>query len=427
MTVHLRTVAGLSLVIAGMLVPTGSEPARAADLPLGPRSVKERRSTVAVAPGIKLTRIVRGGRARDRRRYGPWRLRVLTIDRRLVRGRLGAILSNERIAGRETVSAMARRRRARVGANGGFFVTSDRAEGDLVGAFALPGQLLSEPVDGRTALLIPRSSIAPVELTPLYFGGSLQVGGNQRLLDGVDRIRGVIPACGGNGGDEPTESPHAGLVCSDSSELVMLSPRFGSRTLTYPPGVEAVVREGVVTELRRGGNAPIPRDGFVLSGSGDAATFLRDFAPVGSIPEVRTQLHTGRRPIRLEDYEAIMSGAPLLLRRGRLRIRSRAEGFAHPGFEALFFSFVGYPNPRTLVGVRRDGRVMVVTVDGRQPSWSIGMTLNQAARVMRALGARAALNLDGGGSSAMTIGARVANRPSDGAERAVGDGIFVLP
>ncbi len=73
------------------------------------------------------------------------RINVLTVDPGRVRG----VLSNERIAGRERVSAMARRVRAVAGVNGGFFAPS----GDPVGVLAIDGELLSEPVDGRSALL----------------------------------------------------------------------------------------------------------------------------------------------------------------------------------------------------------------------------------------------------------------------------------
>ena len=46
---------------------------------------------------------------------------------------------------------------------------------------------------------------------------------------------------------------------------------------------------------------------------------------------------------------------------------------------------------------------------------------------MRSLGARDAMDFDDGGSTAMTVGTRVVNRPSDpGGERAVSDGLFVL-
>ena len=71
--------------------------------------------------------------------------------------------------------------------------------------------------------------------------------------------------------------------------------------------------------------------------------------------------------------------------------------------------------------------MLLVTVDGRAPGWSAGMTLPEAARLMRSLGARDALNLDGGGSSTMTVAGEVVNRPSDRVERAVSDGLFVMP
>jgi hypothetical protein len=121
----------------------GASPAIARELPLGSPRLEERRAAVRVAPGVVWTRIVREG--------GPWLVNVLRIDRRALTGRLGGVLSNGRVAGREPASATARRARAVAGVNGGFF----RADGDPVGALAIGSRLLSEPLDGRTALLVP--------------------------------------------------------------------------------------------------------------------------------------------------------------------------------------------------------------------------------------------------------------------------------
>ena len=78
--------------------------------------------------------------------------------------------------------------------------------------------------------------------------------------------------------------------------------------------------------------------------------------------------------------------------------------------------------------MRPDGTLLLVTVDGRRRGWSAGVTLIEAARVMRHLGADDALNLDGGGSTAMTVRRRLVNRPSDpGGERRVGDTLLALP
>lgn len=63
------------------------------------------------------------------------------------------------------------------------------------------------------------------------------------------------------------------------------------------------------------------------------------------------------------------------------------------------FSFVRHP--RTCVGIKPDGKVLLLVVDGRIPEYSNGATLVDLARMMQSYGAERALNLDGGGSSAM--------------------------
>lgn len=80
-------------------------------------------------------------------------------------------------------------------------------------------------------------------------------------------------------------------------------------------------------------------------------------------------------------------------------------------------------HPRTGAGVTRDGRtLLLLVVDGRQPGWSIGVTLPDLAAMLIEAGAWNAVNLDGGGSSAMWLReppaeGRVLNRPSDGRVR----------
>ncbi len=63
------------------------------------------------------------------------------------------------------------------------------------------------------------------------------------------------------------------------------------------------------------------------------------------------------------------------------------------------FSFVRHP--RTCVGIKPDGKVLILVVDGRIPEYSNGASLVDLVRLMQSYGAESALNLDGGGSSAM--------------------------
>jgi len=97
-------------------------------------------------------------------------------------------------------------------------------------------------------------------------------------------------------------------------------------------------------------------------------------------------------------------------------------------------SFATARHPRTAVGIANNGRrLFLVVVDGRRLPYSDGMTLRELARLMLSLGARDALNLDGGGSTTMLVEnaktrqLEIVNRPSDATgERFVGDALAIV-
>ena len=75
-----------------------------------------------------------------------------------------------------------------------------------------------------------------------------------------------------------------------------------------------------------------------------------------------------------------------------------------------------------------DGKLLLVAVDGRQPGHSVGASFEESAAIMKALGAVEAVNLDGGGSTGVTLGEELLTRPSDATgERPIGDAIVLLP
>ena len=89
-------------------------------------------------------------------------------------------------------------------------------------------------------------------------------------------------------------------------------------------------------------------------------------------------------------------------------------------------------NPRTAVGVRSDGTVLLVVADGRSPQ-AAGLSMFELQELMAALGCRDAVNLDGGGSTTMVVRGEVVNHPSDNrrfdaaGERPVANIIAVSP
>lgn len=84
-------------------------------------------------------------------------------------------------------------------------------------------------------------------------------------------------------------------------------------------------------------------------------------------------------------------------------------------------------HPRTCLGVKPDGTVVLYVLDGRRPGYSMGLNLLDTAEFLRRQGCVMAVNLDGGGSSAIAVrkpgesGLTVLNQPSDGKERMDGN------
>ena len=69
--------------------------------------------------------------------------------------------------------------------------------------------------------------------------------------------------------------------------------------------------------------------------------------------------------------------------------------------------------PSTAIGQRKDGTVLFVVIDGRQPGYSIGATLRDVQDVLYEKGAYIAANLDGGSSSTLYLNGKVVNKPAD--------------
>ena len=90
-------------------------------------------------------------------------------------------------------------------------------------------------------------------------------------------------------------------------------------------------------------------------------------------------------------------------------------------------------NPRTALGVKKDGTLVLYTVDGRQSDKSMGLNIEELADHLIDMGCVSAWNLDGGGSTQMVVRqpgvdsiAKLKNSPSGGAARKVSNGILLI-
>ncbi len=69
--------------------------------------------------------------------------------------------------------------------------------------------------------------------------------------------------------------------------------------------------------------------------------------------------------------------------------------------------------PRTAIGQKKDGTVLFLVIDGRQPGYSIGATLRDVQDILFEKGCYIAANLDGGSSSTLYLNGKVVNKPAD--------------
>jgi hypothetical protein len=113
----------------------------------------------------------------------------------------------------------------------------------------------------------------------------------------------------------------------------------------------------------------------------------------------------------------VIGGGPILVRNGAVAVDAKEEGFPP--------DFSDRKHPRTAIGRTAAGDLWLVAVDGRQETGD-GMSLGELAQTMLDLGCSEAMNLDGGGSTTMNVLGVTVNRPSDGGERAIADGVLVL-
>ncbi|ETK35702.1 phosphodiester glycosidase family protein [Microbispora sp. ATCC PTA-5024] len=326
---------------------------------------------------------------------GPWRVRVIVVDPKAFRGSFRSSLGTS-VAKREKVSAMASSAKAIAAVNGGFFDihTLPAFRGDPTGISVVGGKLLSEAVPGRVGLVLKGRTARVTELSSTVTAKSSD--GAATEVTGLNRV-------------------------PKPDELVMYTEELG-RATPDDDGVEAVLdASGTVTAVRDPG-AAVTRGTRVLHGVGAAADWLWQHAAEGTRVAVTTRVTDMRtkKAVPLTPQTNIIGGAVGLVRAGHTAITPGRDGMANT-------NMILRRHPRTLAGVAKDGRLIIAVVDGRAPGSTVGASFFEAAALMRWLGARDAINLDGGGSSTMVIGKKVVNHPSDGVERGVGDALLITP
>jgi flagellar hook assembly protein FlgD len=329
--------------------------------------------------------------------HGPEVVHVMTAPKPGGLYALHPMLSNNTVIGRERVTSMQKRvsSTATVGGVNADLFTFD--EGLPSGMFMQSGVLTTPPHPKRSTVGITDDGRLLVQRVQML--GTWQGNSQRRPLNGLNQR----PGPEGVSLFTPDWGP-ATPAANNTVEVTLDS---------VTPAAPFTDVTGTVVSVKPAGGTPIPPGGAVLVGRGASAGRLASEAPVGQ--EVTSRLVL--RPQWQGVVDAV-GGGPLIVQNGQPVFRA---------LEQFSSSQLSVRNPRTAVGQRADGKIIFLTVDGRQPGYSTGLTNFELAQQMVRLGAVTASALDAGGSTTMAFDGKLLNRPSDpGGERAVSDGLFVF-
>lgn len=355
--------------------------------------------TKQLAPGVTLLQDIRSDA------NPPLVINAVSVDLSAQEVEIKAAIGEDRInttsanKGREFISTMTARKGALIGANADYFPFT----GDPLGACIVDGELISEPAGNRVAfgLLSNRTGFFDI---PRLDGKLTLSRGISRQVDGINRPR-------------------------ETNQVIAYTPTYGATTLNKYKGTDVIlscsempVRLGkpitltVREVLTDAVNTAIPEDGMVISAGGPAAWFLKSNLKPGDTVTLTFNFKSAGN-YDWSDVQQSVSGGPWLVKDGQVFVDAEAQGFGA--------SFSNTLHPRTALGLTADGKLLIVTVDGRQ-TISGGISLPNLAKLMIQLGAVNAINLDGGGSTTLAAHGILLNSPSGGVERAIANALLVM-
>ena len=342
---------------------------------------------------------------------------VAEMDRTASNLQFHVELANNQILGRETITGATRRLMEKdvlplAGVNGSFGIREDnRGRGGMMFNLHIQnGELvsISTPLDrwgyspaspwGETSFGVTPDGEFLLDRVKL--NGELKIAGDTLPIDAVNQI------------------------CDSVCPAVIYTPRFGRRTLTRRcyeftlrqielPLTGKYTSRFVVTAVNPRGNSIIPFDGVVLA---IEPSLARDWTDKITKSTAGT-LEIALTPKKWQHVQQGIGGNLRLVRDGKVEPELVEFGESRGG-SAYRHRNAASRHPRSALGFN-DEKLFLIAVDGRQPGYSMGMTLYHMGTFFSELGIKHAINFDGGSSSTLWALGRVANSPAHGYERRI--------
>jgi len=309
----------------------------------------------------------------------------------------GTVYDNSKTFGRGTVTSLVAENQAELGINADFFpLGKNYNSGDPLGLMVKAGQLVSGPYSTRAFFAWGAGG---AKLGYASMKGLVQSSGTSNFaIDGLnqDCPQNAVVLNYESAGIAVGKLPNAvAIIKVDSSTRQWGLKATGTVQSVATDRTRTAVESGMIVLVGQGAGADRVSS-LRVGAKVDLSLSLVGFDPAG--------------------FEHAIGGGPVLVKDGSIAVADKSEGFPS--------SFADARHPRTAIGKSAAGDIWLVVTDGRSKI-SVGATLQEMAQIMLNLGCTDALNLDGGGSSVLSIYGAAVNRPSDGRERAVANGVIV--
>jgi len=182
---------------------------------------------------------------------------------------------------------------------------------------------------------------------------------------------------------------------ANASITMLYTPERGS-TVGFKGGTAVVMEKGIVTKKVPNTNVAIPKNGSVLVFTGNQKASSDRFT-VGSTVEMNYKYtNAAGKEIPWQDVVTAVGAGPRLVKDGKVAVNPASEGFKDT-------KILNASGARSGIAIMADGSVLLATVSGA--------TIKEWAAVMQKLGAKQAMNLDGGASSGMYAGGKMLTSP----------------
>jgi hypothetical protein len=306
------------------------------------------------------------------------KIHILEFNAGDKRVKLKPVLSFDRIFGYELLSEMASRHDTYAAVNGGFFYEYGYPSGMVI----IDGELITAS-SGKYPVLIVSNGKA--ELKEINTEIRLKSSEASVKVDGINNT--------GSQGD-----------------LIVYTPVYGLDNRAKEENITAIIEDGIVKDIGRfKGAVDIPKDGML------ATIYGKDASEEGFGFGIGDRVELTYEPFFGKDAQAYECGS-WIVRNGEIVI----------GDKDAWIGVLTNRDPRTVAAIKDDNTVVLLTVDGRQPGYSTGMTGKELGRFLLSQDIKDAAMLDGGASTEMIVNGRIVNRPSfKGQERPLAGGIIL--